>query len=220
MKLYATYSLSHDEHAHFWEPTVVISFAMMVTLSSLAHQNDNLRWHQWLLYNISVTVKSFILPMFQATSSNTLLRVFLDSKVHGANMGPIWVLLAPDGRHVGPMNFVIWVCALTTIKRHREPFYVMSSVCDAHKYKNSTGWYLTVTCHEWPKPPTTRLFIQEFVPTNHKENIKFTETPYKETSVQAFPWHDFIMFCLDLWATTVVRTTNKLSTYVSLITAS
>ena len=32
-----------------------------------------------------------------------------DSKVHGANMGPIWVLSAPDGPHVGPMNFAIWV---------------------------------------------------------------------------------------------------------------
>ena len=27
-----------------------------------------------------------------------------DSKVHGANMGPTWVLLAQDGPHVGPMN--------------------------------------------------------------------------------------------------------------------
>ena len=26
-----------------------------------------------------------------------------DSKVHGANMGPTWVLLAPDGPHIGPM---------------------------------------------------------------------------------------------------------------------
>ena len=27
-----------------------------------------------------------------------------DSEVHGANMGPTWVLSAPDGPHVGPMN--------------------------------------------------------------------------------------------------------------------
>ena len=33
-----------------------------------------------------------------------------DSKVHGANKGPIWVLSAPDGTHVGPMNFAIWGC--------------------------------------------------------------------------------------------------------------
>ena len=30
-----------------------------------------------------------------------------DSKVHGANMGPTWVLSAPDGPHVGPMNLAI-----------------------------------------------------------------------------------------------------------------
>ena len=29
-----------------------------------------------------------------------------DSKVHGANMGPNWVLSAPDGPHVGPINLV------------------------------------------------------------------------------------------------------------------
>ena len=27
-----------------------------------------------------------------------------DNKVHGANMGPTWVLSAPDGPHVVPMN--------------------------------------------------------------------------------------------------------------------
>ena len=30
-----------------------------------------------------------------------------DSKVHAAHMGPIWVLLAPGGPHVGHMNFAI-----------------------------------------------------------------------------------------------------------------
>ena len=32
-----------------------------------------------------------------------------DSKVHGANMGPIWGRQDPVGPHVGPMKFVIWV---------------------------------------------------------------------------------------------------------------
>ena len=30
-----------------------------------------------------------------------------DSKVHGANMGPTWVLSAPDGPHVGSMKLAI-----------------------------------------------------------------------------------------------------------------
>ena len=32
-----------------------------------------------------------------------------DSKVHGANMGPIWGRQDPGGPNVGPMNFAIWV---------------------------------------------------------------------------------------------------------------
>ena len=31
-----------------------------------------------------------------------------DSKVRGANMGPIWGRQDPGGPHVGPMNFAIW----------------------------------------------------------------------------------------------------------------
>ena len=34
-----------------------------------------------------------------------------DSKVRGANMGPIWDQKDPGGPHVGPMNLVIWVSA-------------------------------------------------------------------------------------------------------------
>ena len=34
-----------------------------------------------------------------------------DSKVHGANMGPTWVLSAPVGPHVGPMKLAIRVVA-------------------------------------------------------------------------------------------------------------
>ena len=35
-----------------------------------------------------------------------------DSKVHGANMGPTWVLSVPDGPHVGPRNLAIRVAWL------------------------------------------------------------------------------------------------------------
>ena len=32
-----------------------------------------------------------------------------DSKVHGANVGPIWGRQDPSGPYVGPMHFVVWV---------------------------------------------------------------------------------------------------------------
>ena len=38
-----------------------------------------------------------------------VLKNYPDSKVHGASMGPIWGRQDPDGPHVGPMNFAIWV---------------------------------------------------------------------------------------------------------------
>ena len=48
-----------------------------------------------------------------STSTN---RMNPDSKVHGAIMGPTWVLSAPHGLHVGPMNLAIreWLPPATT----------------------------------------------------------------------------------------------------------
>ena len=46
--------------------------------------------------------------LFQSQCLHSYLRV-PDSKVHGANMGPTWVLSAPDGPHVSPMNLSITV---------------------------------------------------------------------------------------------------------------
>ena len=49
-----------------------------------------------------------------------LLHVSPDSKVYGANMGPIWGLQDPDGPHVGPMNFAIWEASSWSISRNRK----------------------------------------------------------------------------------------------------
>ena len=39
-------------------------------------------------------------------------RIYPDSKVHGASMGPIWGRQDPGGPYVGPMNFAIWVAVM------------------------------------------------------------------------------------------------------------
>ena len=55
------------------------------------------------------------------------MKGFPDSKVHGANMGPIWGRQGPGGPHVGPMNFAIWglywhiytvLCRYSTVNFH------------------------------------------------------------------------------------------------------
>ena len=53
--------------------------------------------------------------------------VFHDSKVHGANMGPIWGRQDPGGPHVGPMNLAIWVAFYGDLFNfHWKPRVVMS----------------------------------------------------------------------------------------------
>ena len=43
---------------------------------------------------------------------DAMLHIYPDSKVHGANIGPIWGRQNAGGPHVGPMNFAIWVTFL------------------------------------------------------------------------------------------------------------
>ena len=57
----------------------------------------NVRWK---------TLHSVFMSINQAHTVCILMHV-PDSKVHGANMGPTWVLSAPGGPHVGPMNLAI-----------------------------------------------------------------------------------------------------------------
>ena len=52
--------------------------------------------------------KSYQVDRVVVTNRNDV-RKYPDSKVHGANMGPIWGRQDPGGPHVGPMNFAIWV---------------------------------------------------------------------------------------------------------------
>ena len=56
---------------------------------------------------VSATIITWESDQMRATPkivSDRAVSVYPDSKVHGANMGPTWVLSAPDGLHVGPMN--------------------------------------------------------------------------------------------------------------------
>ena len=72
-----------------------------------------------------------------------------DSKVHGANMGPTWVLSAPDGPHVGPMNLAITgtLARIWTLK-DIPLLAIFGSILKNHDcwitgaYFNTTYWWL------------------------------------------------------------------------------
>ena len=51
--------------------------------------------------HIYIAYAVHVLKLFQLHYPN--------NEVHGANMGPTWVLSAPDGPHVGRMNLAIRV---------------------------------------------------------------------------------------------------------------
>ena len=59
------------------------------------------------LWNFRAVTKIYISKASKIPWSLAVRHLIPDSKVHGANMEPTWVLLAPDGPHVGPMNLAI-----------------------------------------------------------------------------------------------------------------
>ena len=61
-----------------------------------------------------------------------LLVIYSDSKVHGANIGPTWVLSAPDRPHVGTMNLAIRVQLRVCIGSNMFP---RLSLCTVHPDK-------------------------------------------------------------------------------------
>ena len=54
--------------------------------------------------------------IYMSNTGEYTLQAFPDSKVHGANMGPIWGQQDPGGPHVGPMNFAIWELVLLVFR--------------------------------------------------------------------------------------------------------
>ena len=65
----------------------------------------------WWIHH-DMILDSYILQNYQQPDGIHCCRNdpgFPDSKVRGANMGPTWVLSAPDGPHVGTMNLAIMV---------------------------------------------------------------------------------------------------------------
>ena len=88
--------ISHDVIK--WH-TYVLTFSVKIDL-------DGNAFVIWNIYKMYLYVLSFWCTA--NIKLNTMLhwenRNNPDSKIHGANMGPTWILSAQDGPHVGPMN--------------------------------------------------------------------------------------------------------------------
>ena len=115
---------------------------------SISSQYEFCSLTHWWLVNIgsgNCLLPSFIqwLAAKQATSHyKKYFNNFPDSKVHGANMGPIWGRQDPGGPHVGPMNFAIWV----STKLH-----YLECICNGDtKWKSIVGSHRINWCRQCP----------------------------------------------------------------------
>ena len=66
-----------------------------------------------------------------------MFNIFPDSKVPGANMGPTWVLSAPDVPHVSPMNLAIRV-SMYRESHHKDEMTDISSL----EWEFLNWWYI------------------------------------------------------------------------------
>ena len=90
---------------------------------------------------------------------------FPDSKVHKANIGPTWVLSAPDGPNVGPMNLCIGVGSKNKMKCKMKEAMLESCVY----YDEVMAWGRLP--HNWP-----------FMMRNHRLSMVSTHKDVMMTS--------------------------------------
>ena len=104
---------------------------------------DNSQFNLWFkkttnVSDVCIKPEYNIVVKFKSRSNGLTMIDIPDSKVHGTNMGPTWVLSAPDGPHVGPMNLIIRnVVACTKYKSRvscqKGPFGRIPSKCQTFK---------------------------------------------------------------------------------------
>ena len=81
--------------------------------------------------------------MFIVLLVPTVNHKYPDSKVHGANMGPTWVLSAPDGPYVGPMDLAIWVLCSPIVTLYQ--IYFLTRIF----YRGVSGFATRFPCSDW-----------------------------------------------------------------------
>ena len=107
------------------KPTSLIDTRGLIGSASLENHHYNRRnsgSHKWPKTIFGRCIRGLLVPTPRCVLSHPRKKIINwrlrdddwrtsvrdpDSKVHGAKMGPTWVLSAPDGPHVGPMNLAI-----------------------------------------------------------------------------------------------------------------
>ena len=89
------FDISHHMNLLISSPTIIVPIiCYILNFNAYCYGIQSLSLVDWLLP--CTTFRAFVRDNHAP-----------DSKVHVANMGPTWVLTAPGGPHVGPMNLAI-----------------------------------------------------------------------------------------------------------------
>ena len=103
-----------------------------------------LRFTRWLSFQAMVSIQDEY-PESDAGGDD----ICPDNKVHGANMGPTWVLSAPGGPHVGPMNLARRVS-------ETEKSFVQNISFSCQILHRTRQWYYHALCSDPSAPPLHR----------------------------------------------------------------
>ena len=86
--------------------TMVVPWVVITT--PCAATNDDKKVGIMTILRLHWNFETSIVKTLVENLLYSFISTFPDSKVHGANMGPIWGRQDPGGPHVGPINFAIW----------------------------------------------------------------------------------------------------------------
>ena len=109
-------TINLDDYQHIWNNRTTFAYIMIVYPPCIE------RPHYKQHYAKSEMQQNYVVNQVYAVSCHHCPNYPPpppDSKVHGANMGPIWGRQDPGGPHVGPMNFAIWPLLTMILKYGR-----------------------------------------------------------------------------------------------------
>ena len=93
--------------------------------SLMSHNDDRDRAYS----NAAIVARGLCKLFFVKSHFRGYTQKIPDSKVHGAKMGPTWVLSAPDGSHVGPMNLAVRVASFWDVVHIRNTITASHQPC-------------------------------------------------------------------------------------------
>ena len=114
--IFVVHHVYHDTIVDLHNNNIIALNNVFVWVEAINEKNSNIIAAEQQLFDFDdygCNRHNKYIRIHQVSFATSQPHVHPDNKVHGANMGPNWVLSAPGGPHVGPMNLAIRVARNT-----------------------------------------------------------------------------------------------------------